>query len=69
VNDNITNEIVGTYLCNPANGRLIIILPPGKYTVLVESPGFADLTYPVEILDKSSYQSEKNLNFSLTKKS
>lgn len=69
VNDNITNEIVGTYLCNPANGRIIIILPPGKYSILVESPGFEDKKYPIEIFEKSSYQSELNLNISLNKKS
>jgi hypothetical protein len=67
VNNTITNEIVGNYLPNPSNGRFIIILPPGKYTVLVESPGFKDNKYPLEILDKVSYQSEKNLTVTLTK--
>lgn len=67
VNDNISNEIVGTYLPNPASGRIIIILPPGKYTMLVESPGFKDYQHPLEILDKVSYQSEINLNIPLTK--
>lgn len=67
VNDNITNEIVGTYLTNPANGRMIIILPPGKYTVLVESPGFKDYKYPIEIYDKVSYQAEINLSIKLSK--
>lgn len=67
VNDNISNEIVGTYIPNPVTGRLIIILPPGKYTVLVESPGFKDYKYPIEVFDKSSYQSEINLTISLTK--
>ncbi|MBA3663107.1 MAG: PD40 domain-containing protein [Bacteroidetes bacterium] len=67
VNDNISNEIVGTYIPNPATGRIIIILPPGKYTVLVESPGFKDYQQPVEILDKVSYQSEINLTIALTK--
>ncbi|MBI2722294.1 MAG: PD40 domain-containing protein [Bacteroidetes bacterium] len=68
VNDNITNEIVGTYVPNPNSGKLIIILPPGKYTVTVESPGFKDYIYPIEVYDKASYQSEINLNISLTKK-
>ncbi|MCW3077891.1 MAG: hypothetical protein JWO32_2500 [Bacteroidetes bacterium] len=67
VNDNITNEIVGTYIPNPSSGRVIIILPPGKYTMLVESPGFRDYQRPLEILDKVSYQSEINLNIPLTK--
>lgn len=69
VNDNITNEIIGTYIPNPVTGRLIVILPPGKYTVIVESPGFKDYKQPVEIFDKATYQSEINLNISLIKKS
>jgi hypothetical protein len=68
VNDNITNELVGSYLCNPANGRIIIILPPGKYSVEIESPGYEDQKYPIEIYDKATYQSELILNFTLTKK-
>jgi tetratricopeptide (TPR) repeat protein len=67
VNDNISNEIVGNYLTNPATGRFIIILPPGKYTILVESPGFKEYKYPIEIFDKVSYQSEISLNISLKK--
>ncbi len=68
VNDNITNEIVGSYLTNPSTGRFIIILPPGKYTIEVESPGFKDYKYPIEIFDKSSYQSEISLVIPLSKK-
>ncbi len=68
LSDNITNEIIGNYLTNPVNGRFIVILPPGKYTLLVESPGFKDYKYPIEIYDKVSYQSEKNLDIILTTK-
>ncbi|MGZ4041864.1 MAG: tetratricopeptide repeat protein [Bacteroidia bacterium] len=67
VSDKISNEIVGTYIPNPVTGRMIIILPPGKYTIQVESPGFKEYVYPIEILDKVSYQSEINLNIALTK--
>ncbi|MBA2611680.1 MAG: PD40 domain-containing protein [Bacteroidetes bacterium] len=67
VNNTITNEIVGNYLPNPSTGRFIIILPPGKYSILVESPGFKDYKYPIEIFDKVSYQSEKNLTITLSK--
>jgi hypothetical protein len=67
VNDNISNEIVGTYIPNPVTGRIIIILPPGKYTIQVESPGFKDYQQPIEIFDKVSYQSEISLNIALTK--
>ncbi|MDP3556790.1 MAG: hypothetical protein Q8T03_05405 [Bacteroidota bacterium] len=67
VSNAITNEIVGNYLPNPSTGRFIIILPPGNYSVLVESPGFKETKYPIEIFDKVSYQSEKNLIITLTK--
>lgn len=67
VNNTITNEIVGNYVPNPSTGRFIIILPPGKYTLLVESPGFKDHRKPLEVFDKVSYQSEKNLLITLTK--
>lgn len=67
VNNTLTNEIIGNYLPNPSSGRFIIIIPPGKYTVLVESPGFKEYKYSVDILDKVSYQSEKNLIITLTK--
>ena len=63
----ISNEIVGNYLPNPSTGRFIIILPPGKYTVQVESPGFQENKYLLDIFDKVSYQSEKNLTITLTK--
>ncbi len=67
VNDNITNEIVGNYIPNPSSGRFIIILPPGKYSIIVESPGFKDYKYPIEIFDKVSYQSEISLTIPLSK--
>jgi hypothetical protein len=67
ISNTITNEIVGNYLPNPSSGRFIIIVPPGKYTLSVESPGFKDYKFPIEIHDKVSYQSEKNLTITLTK--
>jgi len=68
VNDIITKELIGNYYPNPANGRSIIILPPGKYILNVEAPGFKNTSMPIEILDKSSYQSEKHLFIELSKK-
>ena len=67
VNNTISNEIVGNYLPNPSTGRFIISLPPGKYTVQIESPGFQEYKYLLDIFDKVSYQSEKNLTITLTK--
>lgn len=67
VNDIVTNEALGNYLPNPANGRFIIIVPPGKYNINVEVPGFKNAVVPVEVFDKSSYQSQKNLTVELKK--
>lgn len=67
VNDLVTNEALGNYLPNPANGRFIIIVPPGKYNINVEVPGFKNSVIPVEVFDKSSYQSQKNLTVQLKK--
>lgn len=67
VNNNITNEIVGNYLPNPTTGRFIVILPTGKYQMTIETPGYKTITKTIEVLDKSSYQAEINLNIELTK--
>jgi Tol biopolymer transport system component len=67
INDNVTNQMVGSYMPNPVNGRFIIMLPAGKYILNAEAPGFKPLSLPIEILDKASYQSEKNLFVELNK--
>lgn len=67
VNDIVTNEAVGNYMPNPANGRFIIIVPPGKYNINIEAPGFKNSSVPIEVYDKSSYQSQKNLIAELKK--
>ncbi len=67
VNDNITGELVGNYITNPANGRSVMILPPGKYVMNVEAPGFKNFIKPIEIYDKVSYQSEKSFVVELKK--
>ncbi len=67
VNDNITGELVGNYFTNPANGRSVMILPPGKYVINIEAPGFKNYVMPIEIYDKVSYQSEKTFVVELKK--
>lgn len=67
VNNNISNEIVGNYIPNPENGRFLIILPPGKYTLICEAPDFKEYKLPIQVLDKSSYQTEVNLYIELKK--
>lgn len=67
VNDNITGELIGNYIPNPANGRTVMILPPGKYILNVEAPGFRNYSMPIQIYDKVSYQSEKSFLVELKK--
>lgn len=67
VNDNITRELVGNYLPNPSTGRFVVILPPGKYQMSIDAPGFKTVAKSIEVLDKVSYQAEINMNIELTK--
>ena len=64
--DQQTDELYGSYMTNPVSGRYIIILPPGKYKVLVEVPGFEFLSDDVEILGKTSYRSRIKKNYVLS---
>lgn len=65
VTNNTTSETVGNYVPNPETGRFIIILPPGKYSLLCEAPGYKEYQRPLEVYDKASYQPEINLYIEL----
>ncbi len=52
-----TDELYGNYMTNPITGRYIMILPPGRYNVLVEVPGFELYTENIEVYGKSSFRS------------
>ena len=67
ITDNINKELIGNYIPNPSNGRFVIILPPGKYQMNVEIPGYNTISKMVEIFDKSSYQAEINMILEPTK--
>lgn len=67
VNNNISKELVGNYLPNPATGRFVVILPPGKYQMTIDAPGFKTVTKNIEVFDKVSYQAEINMNIQLSK--
>lgn len=60
VNITVTNkaneEVYGTYLPNPHTLKYVIILPPGKYNVLVEADGFKTYSNDIEVVDKASFQ-------------
>ncbi len=67
VSNNFTKEAVGNYLPNPATGRFVVILPPGKYQMEIEAPGFRNYTRALEVYDKASYQAEIELKIELSK--
>lgn len=52
-----TDELYGTYLTNPITGRYIIILPQGKFNMLVEVPGYKAYNEDIEVLGKSDFRS------------
>ncbi len=60
-----TDELYGSYMTNPITGRYVIILPPGKFKVLVEVPGFEMFTEDIEIFGKSSFRSVIKKNYIL----
>jgi len=63
--DKETDELYGNYMTNPVSGRYIMILPPGKYNVLVEVPGFDLYSIDIEIYGKADYRSVIKKDFSL----
>ena len=66
VTDEETGDVYGDYIPNLQTMRFVMILPPGKYEVYVESDGFKEIYESLEVLDKSSYQSFIERNFILT---
>lgn len=54
--DATTGDEYGSYLPNPSTGRFVIILPPGKFRINTEIPGYQPFSELVTILDKSSYK-------------
>lgn len=60
-----TDELYGSYLTNPITGRYIIILPQGKFNLLVEVPGFKMHSENIEVLGKSDFRSVIKKDFIL----
>ncbi len=61
--DAASNEEFGNYMPNPNTGRFVIILPPGKFKINTEIPGYKPYSEAISVLDKSSFkpQIEKNI--------
>jgi tetratricopeptide (TPR) repeat protein len=53
-----SGEIYGDYLPNPNTMRYVIILPPGKFNLVISASGFEEFNENIDIFDKSSYRSE-----------
>lgn len=49
--------LYGNYVPNRETKRYVIILPPGKYQMTAEAPGFKPHEKEIKILDKSSHRS------------
>jgi len=61
------DEEYGSYLPNPNTGRFIIILPPGKFNLLVEVPGYKLYMEDIEIYGKDAYRSNISKDIVLQK--
>ncbi|MCB0401532.1 MAG: PD40 domain-containing protein [Flavobacteriales bacterium] len=60
-----TDELYGNYMTNPISGRYIMILPPGRYNVLVEVPGYQTYSENMDVYGKSSFRSVIKKDFTL----
>jgi hypothetical protein len=63
VTDMSTGDEFGSYMPNPNSGRYVIILPPGKFKINTEIPGYNPYSEKIEVLGKSSFKPlvEKNI--------
>ncbi|HLG34713.1 MAG TPA: OmpA family protein [Bacteroidia bacterium] len=56
VTDNVTGDVVGTYLPNSKTGRYVFILPPGKnYNISYEAEGYLFHSENIDITDNQNY--------------
>lgn len=58
VTDENTGELYGEYLPNLSSMRYVIILPPGKYSLTIETDNFDLYEEKIEVLDKDAFQYE-----------
>jgi tetratricopeptide (TPR) repeat protein len=63
-----SNETYGTYKVNAANGKYVIVLPPGQYYLQIDGTGFKSLSENVNVLDKGSFVPLIEKNFTIQPK-
>lgn len=63
-----TDEEYGSYLANPNTGRYIIILPPGKFNLLVDVPNHKTYMENITIYGKDAFKSVISKNIKVEKK-
>jgi tetratricopeptide (TPR) repeat protein len=51
VTDKITNEDYGSYKPHPKNGRFVLALPPGKYLISLDAPGYKPVLETLNVFD------------------
>jgi hypothetical protein len=66
--DSQTDEEYGSYLANPNTGRYIIILPPGKFNLLVDVPDHKVYMEDITIYGKDAFRSTISKNIKVEKK-
>jgi tetratricopeptide (TPR) repeat protein len=66
---NATNStLTGTYKPNPETGKFIVILPPGKYNIVINCEGFPEYKESIKIEDHEMPVKEIIRSFQLTSK-
>lgn len=63
-----TDQEYGSYLANPNTGRYIIILPPGKFNLLVDVPEHKIYMEDIQIYGKDAFRSSIAKNIKVEKK-
>ena len=68
VTNSKTLKEVGTYSPVPSTGRYVMALIPGKYNLVITSPGCQPFANTLDVLDLGNFQPEVTLNYALLKK-
>lgn len=64
--DVTSGDEYGSYMPNPITGQFVIILPPGKFRIMTDVPGYEPYNQPVHILGKTAYKPLIDRNIILT---